>query len=81
MNTLRQREIFKLGFQIHICQSKEKKMQILLQLTQDPFPINIRYIYDQFAHGVQPNKKKQKTKSSLQPTILTANQRIVISAN
>lgn len=56
-------------------------MQILLQLTQDPFPINIRYIYDQFAHGVQPNKKKQKTKSSLQPTILTANQRIVISAN
>lgn len=41
MNTLRQREIFKLGFQIQICQSKEKKMQILLQLTQDPFPINI----------------------------------------
>lgn len=62
MNTLRQREIFKLGFQIQICQSKEKKMQILLQLTQDPFPINIRYIYDQFAHGVQLNKKKTKNK-------------------
>lgn len=46
MNIQRQREIFiqNLGFQIQICQPKEeKKMQILSQLTPDPFPINIPF--------------------------------------
>lgn len=79
MNIPKQREIFKLGFQIQICQPKKGKNANII--TTNTGSISNKYsIYDQFAHGV-PNKKKKKNKSPFQPTILTANQRIVVSAN
>lgn len=79
MNIPKQREIFKLGFQIQICQPKKGKNANII--TTNTGSISNKYsIYDQFAHDV-PNKKKKKNKSPLQPTILTANQRIVVSAN
>lgn len=80
MNILKQREIFKLGFQIQICQPKKGKNAKII--TTNTGSISNKYsIYDQFAHGVPNKKKKKKNKSPLQPTILTANQRIVVSAN
>lgn len=59
MNIPKQREIFKLGFQIQICQPKKGKNANII--TTNTGSISNKYsIYDQFAHDV-PNKKKKKT--------------------
>lgn len=62
MNIPKQREIFKLGFQIQICQPKKGKNANII--TTNTGSISNKYsIYDQFAHDV-PNKKKKKQISS-----------------
>lgn len=59
MNIPKQREIFKLGFQIQICQPKKGKNANII--TTNTGSISNKYsIYDQFAHGVPKKKKKKK---------------------